>query len=247
MPDGLGCFFMGSPKSEPDRSSVEEFQHEVVLQKSFEMETTPVTQALWFDLMKTNPSHFCSKDACPTTHQLVPAANGTLQCLCPSNPVENVSFDDAQAFIQKLNARQKALGDEHIYALPTEAQWEYSARAGTSTAYDFGNDPSQLDAHAWDVKNSGGHTHEVATKPANGFGLYDVEGNVWQWVGDWYAGDYGLPQGCGVLIDPVGPDQWLVPRVTRRRLVASPPSTSGRRFETATFLAPSTTFSAFAW
>jgi formylglycine-generating enzyme required for sulfatase activity len=95
-----------------------------------------------------------------------------------------------------------AKNDGHVYALPTEAQWEYSARGGNNTAYYFGDDVTKLEAFAWYDANSGGHTHEVAKKGANGFGLYDMSGNVWQWVNDWY-GPY--PTSCSIDIDPVGP------------------------------------------
>jgi len=200
IPQGAGCFWMGSPTGETGRYDNEK-QHEVVLTKRFEMETTPVTQKQWFDVMGNNPSNFCSKEACPTTHQLVQGSNGQLTCLCPNNPVEQVNYDDARQFIQKLNDKQ----DGHSYALPTEAQWEYSARAGTSTAYYFGDDASSLGDHAWYRSNSGSHTHEVAQKGANAFGLYDMEGNVWEWVSDWYADDYGQASGCNVSEDPAGP------------------------------------------
>jgi formylglycine-generating enzyme required for sulfatase activity len=109
----------------------------------------------------------------------------------PDLPVETVSWDDARAFIAKLNAKN----DGYRYRLPTEAEWEYAARAGTTGPY-AGN----LDAMAWYDKNSSNKTHLVATKAANAWGLYDMHGNVWEWVQDWY-GDYST----SAVTDPVGP------------------------------------------
>jgi len=102
-----------------------------------------------------------------------------------------VSWDDAQVFIAKLNA----LGDGYRYRLPTEAEWEYAARAGTT-----GPHAGDLDAMAWYDPSSGGKTHLVATKAANAWGLYDMHGNVWEWTQDWY-GDYP----ASAVTDPVGP------------------------------------------
>ena len=186
--EGIGCFNMGS-RLEEKWHPREERSHTVVLKQSFEMQVTPVTQALWFKEMGSNPSKFCSKEVCRKTHQSVFGVDGKLNYLCPLHPVENVGFNDVQAFIKKMNAKN----DGYKYALPTEAQWEYSARAGTSTAYFFGDDDgddSELVEYAWYAKNSGDHTHEIMKKPANAFGLYDMSGNVWQWVSDrydWYA------------------------------------------------------------
>jgi formylglycine-generating enzyme required for sulfatase activity len=110
----------------------------------------------------------------------------------PNRPVEQVSWNDAQEFIAKLNAKN----DGYRYRLPTEAEWEYAARAGTTGAY-----AGDLDAMGWYDKNSGGKTHLVATKTANAWGLYDMHGNVWEWVQDWY-GDYSAV----AVTDPVGPN-----------------------------------------
>ncbi len=160
---------MGSPDSEPGRYPDEGPQHQVTISKSFELQTTEVTQSQWQAVMGSNPSYFKGSDL----------------------PVETVSWDDAQAFITKLNA----MGDGYRYRLPTEAEWEYSARAGTPGAY-----AGDLDAMAWYSDNSGGKTHLVATKAANAWGLYDMHGNVWEWVQDWY-GDYP----ASAVTDPVGP------------------------------------------
>jgi formylglycine-generating enzyme required for sulfatase activity len=164
-----GTFMMGSPDSEGRRYVDEGPQHQVTISKSFELQTTEVTQAQWQAVMGSNPSNFKGPDL----------------------PIEQVSWDDAQAFITKLNG----LGDVYRYRLPTEAEWEYAARAGTTGPY-----AGDLDAMAWYEANSGQKTHPVATKAANAWGLYDMHGNVWEWVQDW-DGEYSAL----AVTDPVGP------------------------------------------
>ena len=139
--------------------------HRVTL-KSFALGKTEVTQGQWKAIMGNNPSNFTS---------------------CGDNcPVEQISWNDAQAFIQKLNAKT---GKQ--YRLPSEAEWEYACRAGGRQAYCGSDD---LDSVAWHDGNSGNRTHPVAEKQANSFGLYDMSGNVWEWVGDSYHADYkGAP------------------------------------------------------
>lgn len=154
-----GTFMMGSPKDENNRFE-DETQHEVTIDKDFEMQTSPVTQEQWEGIMGNNPSYFKGKDL----------------------PVETVSWDDVQEFIKKLNDKN----DGYTYRLPTEAEWEFAARGGTTTAYSFGDDPSQSSDYAWFSKNSEGTTHPVGMKKPNPFGLYDMHGNVWEWVQDEY-------------------------------------------------------------
>ena len=166
-----GKFVMGSPKDEKDRD-VGEDQHEVILTKAFYMGKYEVTQNQWESVMGGNPSK--DKGA--------------------KLPVTNVSWNDCQEFIKKLNAKGKG-----EYRLPTEAEWEYSCRAGTKTAYSFGNAIAPKDANYKDANI--GRSVAVGSYKANVFGLYDMHGNVWEWCEDWYGG-----YGKGAAIDPKGPN-----------------------------------------
>jgi formylglycine-generating enzyme required for sulfatase activity len=182
-----GSFQMGGDKWYEGKP-----MHSVTISKPFYLGKYEVTQAQWQAVIGSNPSKF--KD-------------------CGQCPVENVGWYDAQEFINRLNARS----DGQVYRLPTEAEWEYAARAGTSGGY-AGN----LEAMAWYGNNSGNNkldadkidnrdyhkrladnsnkTHQVGTKKPNAWGLYDMHGNVWEWCGDWFAEYSGIP-----AIDPSGP------------------------------------------
>lgn len=146
------------------------FEHEVVLTRPFEIQATPVTQLQWSLVMGENPSHFMS----------------------PSRPVEQVSWEDAQKFIHKLNE----LDPEFDYRLPTEAEWEYAARGGIQA-----QEVENPKAHSWMIINSNSQTHEVAQLNPNPTGLYDLIGNVWEWVQDRYKDQ---PPTNGT-VDPQGP------------------------------------------
>jgi formylglycine-generating enzyme required for sulfatase activity len=188
FPEGGKRVRLGSPADEVGRAQVESLVG-VTLTKPFEMQATPVTQLQWSLVMGENPSHF------KTDGQTI-KVNGRDIPMNPNRPVEQVSWDDVQQYIQKLNA-----ADPHYnYRLPTEAEWEYSARAGTNTPYSFGSDPNDLGAHGWYSRNSGSQTHDVASLKPNPNGLYDMHGNVWEWVQDRY--EAARPQGA---VDPTGP------------------------------------------
>ncbi len=165
-----GRFRMGSPADEEGRFDREGPQHEVTLSKGFWLFDTPCTQALWQAVMGTTPSHF--KGA--------------------KRPVEQVSWDDCQQFLQQFHRQVHELP----LALPTEAQWEYACRAGTTTArYE-----EDLAAIAWYEGNSRNATHEVGQKRPNAWGLYDMLGNVYEWCHD------GRREYTGAsVVDPVGP------------------------------------------
>jgi formylglycine-generating enzyme required for sulfatase activity len=143
--------------------------HMVKITKPFELGKYDVTQEQWVTLMGSNPSEFRTEK--------YPTAN-----YAPGNyPVENISWVQIQDFLTKINA----LNDGFKYRLPTEAEWEYAARAG-KTGPIVGD---SLDAVAWYDQKGGAHTHPLGTKAANAWGLYDMQGNVWQWVQDAYS-DY---------------------------------------------------------
>jgi len=105
-------------------------------------------------------------------------------------PIEQVSWNDAVQFCRRLSQlpQEKAAG--HVYKLPSEAQWEYACRAGTTTQYYFGNDATRLAEYAWWKENSGGTTHPVGQKKPNAWGLYDMHGNMWEWCADWFGEGY---------------------------------------------------------
>jgi formylglycine-generating enzyme required for sulfatase activity len=191
-----GTFMMGSPATELGRED-DEIRHEVTLTQDFYMQTTEVTQGQWLAVMGQNPSYFPNCG--------------------PTCPVENVSWEDVQEFLTRLNAQR---ADGYEYSLPTEAQWEYAARAESETAFyggditePEGNDPI-LNTLGWYGENSdAGYEgcserddgrcigpQPVSGRNPNVWGLYDMYGNVYEWCSDWY-GDYP----SGSVIDPQGP------------------------------------------
>jgi formylglycine-generating enzyme required for sulfatase activity len=161
---------MGSPPSESGRGD-DEVQHRVTLTQGFWMMEHEVTQGEWSAVMGSNPSSFSSCGA--------------------SCPVEQVSWEDAVAFAKKVSAREGV-----SYRLPTEAEWEFAARGGASHVY---AGSGELGDVGWYTENSGGETHAVCGKSRNGYGLCDMTGNVWEWVGDWYG---AYPTGS--VTDPTG-------------------------------------------
>ncbi len=170
-----GTYTMGCSASNGSNCNSDETQHQVTLTNAFYLSRTEVTQAQWIAKMGSNPSYFTGDT---------------------SRPVEQVSWNDIQPFCTASGLR-----------LPTEAEWEYAYRAGTTTAFpgmpgylNGTNDDNQIGTIAWFSSNSGGQTRPVAGKAANGFGLYDMSGNVWEWCQDWY-GTYA----SGAQTNPTGP------------------------------------------
>ncbi len=119
----------------------------------------------------------------------------------PKKPVENVSWEDCQAFIDKLNETSGSSGAK--FNFPTEAQCEYACRAGTTSKFRFGDDEGMLGDYAWFYGNSGGRTHPVGEKKPNAWGLHDMHGNVWGWCADWYSNTY---YATSTTDDPIGSD-----------------------------------------
>lgn len=164
-----GTFRMGS--TSVDAGENEKPVTDVSISRAFYMGKHEVTQKQWEKVMGTNPSDFND---------------------CPDCPVEQVSWNDAQAFVRTLNAME----DSKRYRLPTEAEWEYAARGGT----DGDRYRADLDAIAWYDKNCNERPHKVEKKAPNAFGLYDMLGNVYEWVQDWKG-----PYAGGEATDPKGP------------------------------------------
>ncbi|MBI4325893.1 MAG: formylglycine-generating enzyme family protein, partial [Chloroflexi bacterium] len=180
-----GQFLMGSPAGEQDRESDEGPQTLVTLSRGFWIGQHEVTQGEYLAVMGSNPSRF----------------TGDL-----SRPVEQVSWSEATNYCGKLTEQERAAGrlpGGWVYRLPTKAEWEYAARAGTTTRFSFGDDPGYtiLGEYSWFAGNSGSSTHAVQSKRPNLRGLYDMQGNVWEWCWDRYVA--WLPGGS--LTDPAGP------------------------------------------
>ena len=167
-----GTFAMGSETGDVDEKPVTQ----VTLTNGYWLGKTEVTQAQWQTVIAGNPSFSKGED----------------------KPVETISWDDAMEYCRKLTERECSAGrlpDGYEYTLPTEAQWEYACRAGTT-----GDVAVELDAMGWYADNSGNATHSVAQKQPNAWGLYDMHGNVWEWCRDWHGNYQG-----GSVTDPTGP------------------------------------------
>lgn len=164
--------------------SFERPKQRVTLTRDFWLASREVTQGEYAALLGKNPSHFAGK---------------------PEAPVEKVSHADALAYCEALTRRERDAGrlpDGYAYRLPTEAEWEYACRAGTTNLFHFGDSAESAGDYAWTWENSEAATHPVAQKKPNPWGLYDMHGNVWEWCQDWFE---NYPPGD--LTDPIGPAQ----------------------------------------
>jgi formylglycine-generating enzyme required for sulfatase activity len=197
VPIPAGEFMMGSPEDETGRWDVEGPQHRVRL-APFSLARTPITQAQWRQVARWQPA----PGDPPWERELNPEPSFFKGGLPVENrrpehdrrPVEGVSWFDAQEFCRRLSQRT---GTGHTYTLPSESQWEYACRAGTTTPYAFGATLSQWQAN---IASSG--TTEVASFPANAWGLHDMHGNVWEWCLDnWHPNYLGAPDDGRSWID----------------------------------------------
>jgi formylglycine-generating enzyme required for sulfatase activity len=206
-----GTFSMGSPKNETDRRDDEE-EHDVEITKGFYLGMYEVTQGEYEKVMEENPSYFSAK--------------GDGKAKVPEDtkrfPVERVSYEDAVKFCAKLSGYPEEKQKKRVYRLPTEAEWEYACRGGASskTPFHFGKSLSSKLANFNGKHPYGGadectyleRTCKVGSYQPNGFGLYDMHGNVWEWCSDWYATDY---YGKNPKRDSQGPSEKGSDRVVR--------------------------------
>jgi formylglycine-generating enzyme required for sulfatase activity len=173
-----GEFMMGSPKSEAGRDPGRETLHRVTLTRPFEMGMHEVTQEQYEQVMGKNPS---KRDGA-------------------HHPAEAMAWSDAIEYCRKLSNLPKEKATGRVYRLPTEAEWEYVCRAGTTTAYSFGDDASKLGEYAWYIANSGKISHPIGEKNPNPWGVFGMHGNVFEWCHDWFG---AYPSGS--VVNPMGP------------------------------------------
>ena len=230
-----GKFLMGSPAHEPGRFDSEGPQH-VVTVKAFALSKYPVTSGEFLAFLTA--THYQPQPCNPLLglgwRQLSRGLAATPTDVEPPRwPAVCLDWKDAEAFIAWINGRAKLshpeLGNRNPYRLPSEAEWEYAARAGTTTPFWWGDNDDGAAAYAWYKDNSDGKTHAVGLKPANPFGLYDMVGNVWQWTEDCYADNYAKAPINGSAVE--SPDgcmrvdrgscwlypSWLLRSATRER------------------------------
>ena len=192
VPIPAGTFLMGSPDSDREARDPEKPRHEVTISRPYYLGKFEVTQAQWTAVVGGSPF---ARDRSNPYYNLPGMAERITR---PDHPA-TVSWNDAQEFIARLNGMEGVAR----YRLPTEAEWEHAARAGTRTRYSFGDDAAGLGRHAWHGEDfASGGTHPVGRKEPNPWGLHDVHGNVWEWVQDWFDPAY---YARSPSVDPQGP------------------------------------------
>ena len=169
-----GSFMMGSLETDSDAAADEFPQHLVTFSQGFWISRYPITQGQWKHVMGSNPSRF----------------QGGISGSTDNRPVEHVTWDDVQSFITAINEANPNLN----FRLPSEAEWEYACRASTTTRFYWGDDAdyAQIGNFAWYEDNSGNKTHDVGTKLPNLWRIFDMSGNVYQWVQDTWTSDYTM-------------------------------------------------------
>lgn len=196
-----GIFWMGSPAGEPGRHPDENPRHRVQISRAFYLGIYPVTQQQFRAIMKHNPSHFRAGGE---------GAGMVVGLDTDHLPVERISWFDAADFCDALSAQPAESRAGRVYRLPTEAEWEYACRAGTSTLFSHGDDLGSETANIDGNLPEGNapksiylaRTSVVGSYPPNAFGLYDMHGNVWEWCSDWFTDDY---YEISPPMDPSGP------------------------------------------
>lgn len=176
-----GSFLMGAPDNDRGAYTTEKPQHPVTISEPFYIGKYEVTQAEWEAIMEIHPY-----DQPDMSNSFINLPGMMERIRRPNHPA-TVSWNDAQEFIRRLNE----IEGHNKYRLPTEAEWEYACRAGTTTAYSFGDNINELGEYAWyngDFTTRG--THPVGQKKPNPWGLFDMHGNVWEWTKDYYSEDY---------------------------------------------------------
>lgn len=193
IPDGT--FMMGSETPPPGGKRDETPRHEVTISRSFHLGAREVTQAQWTAVMGHSPYDMRRTSGTRWDSLL----NQPGRFISPEKPV-TVSWEDAEEFIARLNSLERT----NAYRLPTEAEWEYACRAGSNSRYSFGDNERELGRYAWYGGDfTTGSTHDVGTREPNAWGLYDMHGNVWEWVRDYYGGEY---YSVSPKMDPQGPE-----------------------------------------
>lgn len=177
-----GSFTMGSPEEDVGEIPFNT-PHKVTISKSYHLGSYEVTQHEYEKVIGANPSHF--KGA--------------------KNPVDTVNWEDAVSFCKRLSEMPNEKAAGRSYRLPTEAEWEYACRAGSTTSYSSGDTEESLGGYAWFKENTGNKTHPVGEKKPNRWGLYDMHGNVSEWCQDWFA---RYPPSA--VTDPRGPNRGTV-------------------------------------